>query len=153
MRALELRVPPPVVALLCAVAMWAIARRTGTWPLPPAVQDWGAAGLIALGLSLDLTAIGHFARARTTINPLRPAGTEALVTGGIYRVTRNPMYLGLACILTGWALRLASAWALLGVALFVGYVTRFQIIPEERILAARFGDGYAAYRASVRRWL
>jgi protein-S-isoprenylcysteine O-methyltransferase Ste14 len=152
-RALELRVPPPLVALGCAVGMWALARRTGALPLPAVLTDWGAAGLIALGLTLDLVAIGHFARARTTINPLRPAATTALVTDGIYRVTRNPMYLGLACVLTGWALRLASAWALLGVALFVAWITRFQIVPEERMMAARFGEAFAAYRARVRRWV
>lgn len=75
------------------------------------------------------------------------------MTGGIYRHTRNPMYLGQALVLLGGMLWLGSAVALLVVPLFVGWITRFQILPEERVLSARFGADYAAFRREVRRWL
>ena len=76
-----------------------------------------------------------------------------MVSTGIYRVTRNPMYLGLSLVLVAWAVFLSSAWALLGVAAFVLYMDRLQIAPEERALSKLFGSEYTAYRAKVRRWL
>jgi len=72
---------------------------------------------------------------------------------GIYRFTRNPMYVGLALVLLGWAALLSSPWALLGPLVFVLYINRFQIAPEERVLSAKFGAAYTEYIARVRRWL
>jgi protein-S-isoprenylcysteine O-methyltransferase Ste14 len=105
------------------------------------------------GASLDLAGLFHFLRARTTTNPLKPSNASALVTGGIYRFTRNPMYLGLATLLLAWAIYLANLAALAGPLLFILYMNRFQIAPEERALAAGFGAEYDAYRARVRRWI
>jgi protein-S-isoprenylcysteine O-methyltransferase Ste14 len=72
---------------------------------------------------------------------------------GVYRWTRNPMYLGMAVLLLAWGLWLANGAALAVISLFVAYLNRFQIAPEERALQARFGDEFTAYRARVRRWL
>jgi protein-S-isoprenylcysteine O-methyltransferase Ste14 len=90
---------------------------------------------------------------RTTTNPLKPANASALVVRGIYRVTRNPMYLGLAALLAAWAIYLSSLAALAVLPLFVLYINRFQIAPEERALRSRFGAEFEAYRARVRRWI
>ena len=94
-----------------------------------------------------------FRASRTTINPLRPKRVSALVTVCVYRITRNPMYVGLCCILLAWAVHLAALPAFLGPPAFVLYVTRFQIVPEERALAELFGERYLEYAARVRRWL
>lgn len=107
----------------------------------------------AIGAALDAVALVQFLRMRTTTNPLKPASASALVTGGIYRSTRNPMYLGLATLLAAWAIYLGNLAALAGVPLFILYMNRFQILPEERALEERFGPEYIAYRARVRRWL
>jgi protein-S-isoprenylcysteine O-methyltransferase Ste14 len=109
--------------------------------------------LATAGACISLMAVISFRRARTTVNPLRPGTASTLVTGGIYRHTRNPMYLGLSIILLGWAVYLANAPALLLLPGFVLYIYRFQIVPEERTLAALFGAEYQAYRTRVRRWL
>jgi protein-S-isoprenylcysteine O-methyltransferase Ste14 len=109
--------------------------------------------LAAVGVSLDGIALVHFLRRRTTVNALKPDTASALVTGGIYRFTRNPMYLGLATLLLAWAIYLGNLAALAGVPLFILYMNRFQIAPEERALEARFGAEYIAYRTRVRRWL
>ena len=82
-----------------------------------------------------------------------PERASALVERGIYRHTRNPMYLGLLCLLLGWTLALGQWAALLGPLVFVVYITRFQIVPEERVLLAHFGAAYDDYRQRVRRWL
>ncbi|MNJ74873.1 hypothetical protein D3C77_718740 [compost metagenome] len=87
------------------------------------------------------------------VNPLKPASASALVTSGIYRVTRNPMYLGFALVLAAWTVFLASPFTLLGIAAFVLYIDRFQILPEERALHQLFGEAMDEYCARVRRWI
>jgi len=86
-------------------------------------------------------------------SPLEPEAATSLVTGGIYRYTRNPMYVGFAALLLGWAVYLAVPWVLLGPVAFILFITRFQIIPEERALSSKFGRQYGEYQERVRRWL
>jgi len=109
--------------------------------------------LVIAGLGFDLLGLLAFFGSRTTINPMRPDQASALVTGGIYRLTRNPMYVGMTCLLSAWAVQLAALPAWLGPLAFVLYITRFQILPEERALAARFGAEFTDYASRVRRWL
>lgn len=153
MKNLELKVPPPVVALVTAMGMWGLARAfPSPWGYPPLPVPWALA-LVALGVAIAVAGFAGFRRKGTTVDPTQPGKASALVTGGIYRFTRNPMYLGLTLGLLAWALRLGTALALLGPALFVPYITRFQVFPEERALRALFGAAYAQYTARVRRWL
>jgi protein-S-isoprenylcysteine O-methyltransferase Ste14 len=114
---------------------------------------WALAGLLGT-LGIVIAGLGSlaFRRARTTTNPMKPATASSVVTGGVYRHTRNPMYLGTAAVLLGWAAFLAVPWAFLGPVLFIAFITRFQIIPEERALAAKFGGEYTEYQERVRRW-
>lgn len=154
LRWLEHKVPPPAVALLAGWAMHAVAA----WPpaLPWLSSMAGAllTGLLVLaGLACDLSGLLRFTRARTTANPMTPHKTSALVTGGIYRLSRNPMYVGLALLLAAWAVHLGALWPFAGPPLLMAYLTRFQILPEERALRARFGSDYLAYCEQVRRWL
>ena len=94
-----------------------------------------------------------FRKYRTTVNPMHPESTTALVTTGIYSFTRNPMYVGLLLVLAAWAAWLSNLLALVILPVFVAYVSRFQIVPEERALAARFGEQFALYCRRVRRWV
>jgi protein-S-isoprenylcysteine O-methyltransferase Ste14 len=153
MRTLELRVPPPVVALLVALAMWGVSRSSVTAAAPEVLRVSLAAVLAAVGIAFDVLGLVAFRRAKTTINPMKPQSTSSMVESGIYRVTRNPMYVGLVFILCAWAVFLWSWWALLGPFAFAAYIGRFQIAPEEEALASLFGAEYLAYKARVRRWL
>lgn len=153
MRFLELKIPPPLVGLLCALAMWGLARLSPAWPAPAGVREFATACLVAAGLLVDLLGLLGFRAQRTTINPLAPQRSTSLVTGGIYRLTRNPMYLGMAALLLAWATWLWTPAALLGPLVFILYITRFQIQPEERMLQRLFGDAYVEYASRVRRWL
>ena len=153
MKTLENRIPPPLVGLVCAIAMWGLARATPAFAMPSALRLALAAGCALLGIGIAVAGVAAFRRARTTVNPLKPDTATHLVVGGLNRVSRNPMYVGQALLLAAWALWLAHALAPLGAVAFVLYITRFQILPEERALAARFGDDWRAYRARVRRWL
>jgi protein-S-isoprenylcysteine O-methyltransferase Ste14 len=149
---LELKVPPPVVALALAGVMWAVATKTPF--LSPPVSSHAAAYLVAAaGFLIEVAGVLSFLLARTTPNPLDPSSTSRLVMTGVYRFTRNPMYLGDLLMLVGWGVYLSNILALIVTPLFVLYINRFQITPEERILAAICGPQYAAYRARVRRWL
>jgi protein-S-isoprenylcysteine O-methyltransferase Ste14 len=150
---LELKVPPPVVALLLAVLMWFVSLLVASLEVQLAYRVAGAVVLAVVGLGISLAAKLSFWRARTTINPIKPAATSSFVSQGVYRFTRNPMYLGRLLQLLGWAVFLANVFALLLVPVFVLYINRFQIKPEERVLSVRFGSEYAAYRERVPRWL
>jgi protein-S-isoprenylcysteine O-methyltransferase Ste14 len=103
MNALELKVPPPVVALLVAAAMWGITMIGAPVEVPDVVRYAAAATFAIAGGRISVAGVIWFRRAKTTVNPLKPENTSSLVTAGIYRVTRNPMYLGLLFVLLAWA--------------------------------------------------
>ncbi|SEB10187.1 isoprenylcysteine carboxylmethyltransferase family protein [Variovorax sp. YR216] len=153
MNGLELKVPPPLVALVLALAMWAVSWLTFALEVDVSLRIAMAAAIGLVGLAFSTSGIAAFRQARTTLNPMKPEAASTLVTNGIYRFTRNPMYVGLLLVLVGWAAFLCAPWALVGPAVFVLYMNRFQIAPEERVLRSAFGEGYAAYQAKVRRWL
>lgn len=153
MKSLELKIPPLALVLVAAAAMWFAAAEVPalTWDLP---FKRVLASIFALtGIAVAITGVMSFRRAGTTVNPTRPQSTSSLVNSGIYRYSRNPMYLGFLLALLGWAAFLANLLALAPVAAFVAYMDRFQILPEERALTARFGDEFIAYTRKVRRWI
>ncbi|KAB7622581.1 methyltransferase family protein [Alkalilimnicola sp. S0819] len=150
---LSLKAPP---ALLLLIAGALILGLDSLWPAlsTPFPGHRLLALAAALSASLLVAAGGlAFRRARTTVNPMNPTQARALVTAGVYRYTRNPMYLGFVLLLVGWALYLANLPALLVVVGFIGYMNRYQIHPEERTLARLFGAAYREYCQRVRRWL
>ncbi|GAA4893285.1 isoprenylcysteine carboxylmethyltransferase family protein [Ferrimonas pelagia] len=152
MHALELKVPPLLIALIASQLMTLLARLGPRWPLPPVFKNSLLALALALGVLIALAGVLAFRRASTTVHPARPDAT-ALVNGGIYRLTRNPMYLGMLLALLGWSLYLSALLPLLVLPLFVLYMNRFQIGPEERHLLQRFGREFDHYCQRVRRWL
>jgi len=150
---LELKVPPPAAALIVAGAMWLVAY--GLDSLSFALLERRAVSIVlaASGIAVSVSGTWSFWRARTTVNPTRPEAASSIVATGIYRFTRNPMYLGLFLVLAGWAAHLANAAAMAGPLLFALYVTRFQILPEERALTTKFGPEFDAYKRRTRRWI
>lgn len=153
MHRLELRIPPPIIALVMMLLMTLLAQ---TLPAVTALAPMRrplAIGVALIGLCFDAAGLLAFRRARTTINPLRPANTSALVTTGVYRITRNPMYVGLLLMLLAWAIWLGSPVSLAGPVLFIVCINRLQIQPEERILLDKYGSEYRNYLSRVRRWL
>ena len=145
------KIPPVIVVLFFAGIMALIAHYS--------VIDFTvfvaylAASLVIIGCASCVAGVLSFKLAKTTVNPNKPEQASKLVTSGIYRISRNPMYLGFAFILAGWGVWLSSVWAMLGVIGFIGYLTLFQIMPEERALTKLFGDEFTIYKARVRRWL
>lgn len=153
MIALDLRIPPAIVMLAIAAGMWGASLVVPSFNLPITMRVSSCAILVAVGLSIIVAGGISFRRARTTVNPTRPGSASSLVVSGVYRFTRNPMYLGMGLVLFGWAAFLLNALAFGLIAGFVAYMNHFQIVPEERALSALFGAEYASYQARVRRWL
>ena len=152
-QSLELKIPPPVVFLVCAGAMKgaAVACPFAAFDFPG--RTAAAWVCFVPGAVLGLGGIATFLRARTTLHSDRPQGAAKLVTTGVYRISRNPMYAGLLCALAGGALALGNVLAALAPLAFFAYVDRFQIRPEERALREKFGAAFDAYAQATRRWL
>lgn len=150
---LENRIPPPLAVVLIGVVMAIIALPSRSVPLGGVTRLVIGGVAIALGGLVVVHGARTFWKAGTTINPVRLDQTSALVTTGLFRYTRNPMYVGFTAVLVGWAACLGSPWTLLGPVVFVLFTDRFQIIPEERVMREKFGPAYAAYCSHVRRWL
>lgn len=153
MHALDNKIPPPIICLIVAIAMWLTARSSATIDLSNMLRFMLAMPFGVLGIALAALGFRAFGAAETTVNPVKIETASSLVTTGVFRYTRNPMYLGLTSLLVGWAIYLAAPLTLLGPVAFVLYITRFQIIPEERALRRIFGELYDEYCARVRRWL
>ena len=150
---LDNKVPPPAVALIIAAMMWHLSAYEPALSLLAEMSEILILFLVIVGVSFDVCGLLAFRQLKTTINPMSPNKTSALVTGGIYRLSRNPMYVGLFLFLMAWAIQLSMLWPFIGPVLFVIYITRFQIIPEERVMESKFGDEYSIYKNKVRRWL
>ncbi len=150
---MELKIPPPLVALVSAGIMWLVSEGMAFATLETVWRGPLSLGMLGIGLVVELFAVFLFLKARTTVNPLKPHNSEQLVVEGIYRFTRNPMYLGTLLLLSSWAVWLGNLINIAVLAFFIWYVTRFQIIPEERVLRALFTDRYEDYCSRVRRWL
>lgn len=146
-------VPPPLILALTALVGWGLTQVVADPGLGVGwdVRRYIAFAGIAVGILVDGAAAGHFRKQGTRPEPWKP--TTALVTGGLYRFSRNPIYVGFALIYVGVAFALDSMIVLALLIPAMVLVDRLAVVREERYLAARFGTDWEAYRAKVRRWL
>lgn len=148
---LNTKIPPPVVALLFAAAMWLTSQE--------ADNPVGKARVLAIiacwfiGTCFSASALLAFRKAKTTVNPLKPQSATSLVVSGVFGLSRNPMYVGMAFILLAWSIYLGTALSLSGVVGFILFINKFQIAPEEKAMLALFGEEFVRYSQRVRRWL
>ena len=153
MKALELKIPPPLVALTLGGLMW-LSREVGVvMPLDESLKTLLTATLVGLGGTIDLLAAWSFLRAKTTVDPMSPNKASSLVAVGIYQYSRNPMYVGNFLFLLAWLIWLTALINVLFLFVYVAYITQFQIKPEERILGLKFGKEYDVFCREVRRWV
>jgi protein-S-isoprenylcysteine O-methyltransferase Ste14 len=142
-----------VVWLLVAGLMWLGSAWTPRLDLPSPLRVAAAVALTAAGVWAIVSARALLERANTTWHPMTPGQSTSLVTSGVFGVSRNPIYVGMLLILFAWAVLLASPAALVVSSVFVFYLDRFQIVPEERALTAILGQEYHDYLTRVRRWI
>lgn len=152
MNSLELRIPPVAVVIIFAALMASVAVIVPAVIEIPARRPIAGA-LVLAGALVAVAGVLAFRRHKTTVNPLAPEQATRLVASGIYRISRNPMYLGFLLALAGWCVYLANGFAVILLPLFVAYMNRFQIQPEERALREKFGSSFDEYARTVRRWV
>lgn len=145
--------PPLLVAAACCALVWVLDR---AFPAARVATRWNdeiAVALFIAGIGLAVAGVVSFAHARTTVDPLHPDRASALVTNGVFRVTRNPMYVGMALAVAAFSTWWGTWFGIVGVVAFVAWIDRVQIPAEERALDAHFGAAFTAYRDRVRRWV
>ena len=150
---LQLKIPPPVYAIGIGLLMWLANQYIPIAHWIPTPWNQLGIAIIVIALSFDLWSLWLFFKSRTTPNPMKPANTNSLVISGLYKFSRNPMYVGLLTVLLGYAIWLGSLTPFLLLPLFVYVITIMQIIPEEAVLEKKFGQEYLDYKSRVKRWL
>ncbi len=150
---MKLKIPPALQVAIFAMLMWIIKKITVITHFEFEQQKTISWIVFAIGILIEVIAIYAFRKARTTADPLNPAKASKLVIVGIYKASRNPMYLGMLFILFAFVIRLGSLFTFPVLILYVWYITTFQIKPEEKILTKLFGDDYSTYFKKVRRWI
>ena len=153
MNTLALKVPPVAQVIITAAAMYGVSKMVPALTFSLNGSTALAVGLGVIGMSLGVMGVTQFRKAQTTPNPQALEKVSSLVTSGIYRYSRNPMYLGLVLILLGWAFYLSHFLSFVLLPVFILYMKRFQIQPEEQMMARKFGKTYQAYLNKVRRWI
>ena len=145
------KIPPPIVTLICALIIYfsSLFFPSYTFPLFNALSIL----ILGSGLLLIFFAVKSFKKAQTTINPLQSDLASFLVTEGVFKYSRNPMYLGMLFILIFISLRFNLIGGSLVALGFVIYITKYQIVPEEIAMVKLFNDKFIAYKSRVRRWL
>lgn len=153
MRELEFKIPPVVLMGVFAIGMWLLSMQLPKQALFANGSTIAAVVIVILGALVAVSGVLAFRKARTTVNPMEPQDASTLVNSGVYRVTRNPMYLGFLLMLVGYGVFLQSAYSLVLCVGFILYMNRFQIEPEERFLEAQFHNEFVLYKGKVRRWI
>jgi protein-S-isoprenylcysteine O-methyltransferase Ste14 len=149
---MKIKIPPPIVAWLFAGLMYVLDRFLPFGNFDFFGRSYLIYGLLVLGGFMLGASMLRFLFSRTTLNPFSPERASRLVTKGLYKFSRNPMYLALLLFLLAWGLWLGNAFNTILAAGFVTYMNRFQIVHEEKALAQRFDKEYQLYCKSVRRW-
>jgi protein-S-isoprenylcysteine O-methyltransferase Ste14 len=152
---LENKIPPPLLWVIASALTWIVARLDldGS-PLQSTFAEWAGVLLAILGIGIAFAGLREFSKANTTVDPHRIEEASTVVRTGIYRLTRNPMYVGLTLLSIGWAFRLGTVVGMVvGTGFLLTVLTYLQIKPEERALTKAFGSDYTDYQASVRRWI
>jgi len=150
---MALKVPPALQVIICLLLIWLLGKLLPVVNMDVHIRNLLAVTLGGLALAIVVAGINSFRLAGTTVDPRSPQKATALVTNGIYRLTRNPMYLALVLMLAGYCIYLGTVAGLFVVAGFIHYMTTFQIKPEEEALERQFGEAYRDYKARVRRWI
>jgi len=148
---LNTKIPPPIVAILFAVLIFYFSDSFAYVDLP--FKIYFSLFFVLLGFFITFSSARNFKKKETTVNPIKPEEASQLVTDGFFKITRNPMYLGMLLFLLGLSIYNGLIVGLVFLPLFVGYITFFQIIPEESAMIEIFGEDYKAYMKKVRRWI
>jgi protein-S-isoprenylcysteine O-methyltransferase Ste14 len=148
---METKIPPPIVTLIFGFATY-LSRK-----IFPEIEiqysSFFGIFLLLLGFFILISAVKLFRNDKTTVNPLSPEQATKLVSNGIFKLSRNQMYLGMAVILASVAVFFNIIGGIISMALFCLYITKFQIIPEEKAMKELFAQDFEQYMQATRRWI
>ena len=145
------KIPPPIITLICGLGIY-FSR-----PLFPKYNYISiniiAVSFLLLGIIILITAVLSFKRQGTTVSPLQPEKASYLVVSGIFKYSRNPMYLGMLLILISMTIKFNFVGGILIIFAFIAFITKFQIIPEETVLEKLFGKEFIVYKKKTKWWI
>ncbi|WP_206696930.1 methyltransferase family protein [Marinomonas algicola] len=150
---LEQKIPPLILVGIFAALMFITEQLFGSLNFSYTFNVLGFSVFILIGVGLAVSGVSSFKKHKTTVNPVNTKNVSALVDSGIFKYTRNPMYVGMLSSLIGYAVYLANPLNIILLGLFILYLNKYQITPEEEFLEKLFGRNYQMYKDSVRRWL
>ncbi|MGB0908158.1 MAG: methyltransferase family protein [Maricaulaceae bacterium] len=150
---MKLRIPPVLQFFLCGALAMLVSHYLPSFSYDSSILKIPAYVIGTAGILILLTAIASFVNARTTVNPHKPETASKLVITGLYRISRNPMYLAMAMLLIAGTFLSGNWAAFIGPVVFVALITHLQIKPEEEVLTGQFGVAYTAYCQQTRRWI
>ena len=145
------KIPPPIVTLFFGLCIY--FSRDCFFSYEYKLLDTLSYMCYLIGLFILILAVNSFKKHSTTVNPIKIENASSLVTSGVFEYSRNPMYLGMVMILFGLAVMLNLVGGILFVVLFMIYITKFQIRPEEEVMERLFGEDFIKYKHKVRMWL
>ena len=148
---METKIPPPIVTLAFGLSIY--FSRGIFQAVEIKYSFYIGILLLIFGLAILISAVRLFRKDKTTVNPLSPEQATKLVTDGIFKYSRNPMYLGMVFILSSMAVLFNLIGGIILIALFCFYITKFQIIPEERAMSNLFSQDFNKYKQATRRWI
>jgi protein-S-isoprenylcysteine O-methyltransferase Ste14 len=148
---METKIPPPLVTLIFGLSIYFSRELFPTIEIK--YSFYVGIFLLLLGFLILISAVRLFRIDQTTVNPLSPKQATKLVTEGIFKFTRNPMYLGMACVLASLAMFFNIIGGIVFIALFCAYITKFQIVPEEKAMLDLFSEDFDQYKQTTRRWI
>lgn len=149
---MKLKVPPVLVLGVFGVLMYLLSYFLPVGYFDFFGRKYATYALLAGAAGIGVISLLQFFKSKTTVDPTAPSKASNLVTSGVYQFSRNPMYLGMLLILIAWGIWLGNAFNILLAAGFVGYMNKFQIVPEEEALGEMFGNAYKQYCTLTRRW-
>ena len=147
-----LKFPPLLILVMFASLMWLTTFLFVESPFLLPYKVVVSISLFITAIIILLASTYHFKKAKTTVNPIRPDSASSLVTTGIYKYTRNPMYVSFLLLLISWGLYLSTLQTFIFILPFIVFINYLQIKPEEKALLQIFGQTYSDYQQRVRRW-
>jgi protein-S-isoprenylcysteine O-methyltransferase Ste14 len=153
MQGLDLKIPPLAQVGILFAAMWMTAKAFPELQFSLPGSTWIFSSFLLAGFGFAMLGVIEFRKAQTTVDPRNPEKTAKFVYQGVYRFSRNPMYVGFLFVLIGWAAYLRNPLSCLALPVFVFYMNHFQIALEEKHLLDKFDEKYRHYMSRVRRWL
>jgi protein-S-isoprenylcysteine O-methyltransferase Ste14 len=147
----DVKIHPPILLLIHIGVAWLLGKFI-LLPIiiAPVIRNMGL-GLAGIGFLFGILSVFAFANARTTVNP--HGSVRTVVSSGVYRFTRNPIYLGMFFMLIGFPLTFGNVWGIPLALAFIPLMNKLVIEHEEAYLEKKFGEAYTGYKRRVRRWL